>query len=104
MNARRKCKQLKKELEQYKNFKTGGIISTFSSVPIEHYGCVCRMGREDVEFFKEDIDKIAKLKILDEFCHFFENKLLIEKTMDIDGSMIFKTDLYIGGVDHGSNS
>ena len=100
MNARQKCKKLKKELEQYKNFKTGGIISTYTSIPIEHYQCKMQISKHEInEMFNNDeekVDEIARRHLIAKFALFIEDILPVKKEIKEDEERIYRSDLYIG--------
>lgn len=105
MNARQKCKKLKKELEKYKNFKTGGTISTYTSVPIQHYQCKVQISEHEInEKFDNDeekVDEIAKCQLANQFAHFIDDILPVKKEVTEDKERIYKSDLFIGVEDGG---
>lgn len=100
MNARQKCKKLKRELEKYKNFKTGGIISTYTSIPIQHYQCKVQISQHEVNEafnnYEEKVDEAARRQLIIKFTDFINDILPIKKEIKEDGERIYKSDLYIG--------
>lgn len=104
MNARQKCKKLKKELEQYKNFKTGGIIATYTSIPIEHYQCKIQMSKDEINKVfnnnEEKADEIARRHLVVKFRDFIDDILPVKKEIKENEERIYRSDLYIG-INHG---
>ena len=104
MNARQKCKklkkELKKELEEYKNFnKMESVISTYS-IPIEHYQCKIQISQHEVNEvfnnYEEKVDEAARRQLVIKFTDFINDILPVKKEIKEDRKRIYKSDLYIG--------
>ena len=100
MNARQKCKKLKKELNKYKNLVYNtGRIATYSSIPINHYQSKVKISNieiKEVYDTEEVADIIAKGKLEDEFIEFLLDRLPVKKEVQLNGDIIYTSDLYIG--------
>ena len=101
MNARQKCKKLKKELDGYKNFKMERIISTYS-IPIEHYQCKIQISQHEINEvfnnYEEKADKAARRQLIIKFTDLINDILPVKKEIkeDEEKIYIYKSDLYIG--------
>ena len=100
MNARQKCKKLKKELEEYKNLKMKESIISTHSIPIEHYQCKIQISQREVNEvfnnYEEEVDEAARHQLVIKFTDFIDDILPVKKEIKEDRERIYKSDLYIG--------
>lgn len=100
MNARQKCKKLKKELKKLKNIPSpmlnNRIIRT--TVPIDHYGIKCIIYKDDPEFQvpTELQEKWVKAYFANSYADLINKHFHITKIEETEEGKVYYMELWIG--------
>lgn len=100
MNARQKCKKLKKELKKLQNISPtilrNRIINT--TVPIDHYKVKCIISRDDPEFQAptELQEEWVKAYFVNSYANLINKNFHITEIEETEEEKIYYMELWIG--------